>query len=540
MESYTRHLVRSVLSTNAINPLPPMHSIPGRDEAFETRERKINDLTRKMNTVAPFTVRRGMMDLERELDKIRGDVLRDSVWAGVKKRAEEIKDFELRGPPQRRRFLSGEGTGFGIFSRLGNAMNRPIDSGNAGQGLDVRQTVSANGNHEHQQAGGGTGLLIFAGVGLGAILVFRRSAQADAPEEWTPLIPIVEPPKPEHEGFVASSVAEPKYSPLEFLRQYFLEPFLTFVRFLHLAILFGPVILTSPMLMVGSQARRQPGNPVAEPGENWGAVWWYGFLVKSMERAGPSFIKLAQWAASRTDLFPTSLCRMMSELHSNNKPHHFWFTKRVIEKSFGHKFEDIFEEFDETPIGCGAIAQVYRARLRPEILVGSEAEVKRLTDELKNPVDGDQRIVTSVAVKVLHPRVDKLVRRDITIMSIFANIINAFPGMEWISLPEEVLVFGDMMSQQLDLRVEAANLDRFEANFRNRGKIISFPKAIRVNGHTAATRQVLIEEFEDALPLKHFLRNGGGPYDEQIANFGLDAFLEMLLLDNWTHGDLHP
>jgi hypothetical protein len=30
----------------------------------------------------------------------------------------------------------------------------------------------------------------------------------------------------------------------------------------------------------------------------------------------------------------------------------------VIEKVFGRKFEDIFDSFEEQPIGCGAIAQV--------------------------------------------------------------------------------------------------------------------------------------------------------------------------------------
>jgi len=42
------------------------------------------------------------------------------------------------------------------------------------------------------------------------------------------------------------------------------------------------------------------------------------------------------------------------------------------------------------------------------------------------------------------------------------------------------------------------------------------------------------------LPLETFLRNGGGPYDEQVATVGLDAFLNMLLLDNFVHSDLHP
>jgi aarF domain-containing kinase len=553
LESYTRHLVRAVLSTNAIDSLPQSHLIPDHDEAWEARERKfheenikeINNLTRKMNTIAPSAVRRGIITLDNELKKIRGDTLRQNVWEGVQKRVQDIKDLELRGPPQQRNsFISGgsfQGNGGGFLGSLERMLSRSAESGNPeGHKLVTSEGMTSDG--ARHQAGGGAGLLVFVGLGVGALVIYRRPVLADAPESWTPLIPLVDPPQPEpeHESFVASSVAEPKYSVLEFLNHYLLEPFLTFVRFIHLALLFGPVILTSPMLIVGSQPRRRPGKAVSEPEENWGAVWWYGFLVKQMERAGPSFIKLAQWAASRADLFPTKLCEMMSKLHSNNDPHPFWYTKQVIEKSFEHSFDEIFEFFDETPIGCGAIAQVYKARLRPEILVNTVAEAERLTSELRNPVDGDRRIVTNVAVKVLHPRADKLVRRDIAIMSIFANIINAFPGMEWISLPEEVQVFGDMMAQQLDLRVEAANLDRFEYNFRNRGKVITFPKAIRVNGHAAATRRVLIEEFEDALPLKYFLRNGGGPYDEQIANFGLDAFLEMLLLDNWTHGDLHP
>jgi aarF domain-containing kinase len=99
--------------------------------------------------------------------------------------------------------------------------------------------------------------------------------------------------------------------------------------------------------------------------------------------------------------------------------------------------------------------------------------------------------------------------------------------MEWLSLPEEVDVFGGMMNMQLDLRVEADNLERFIKNFAKRGPGISFPRPIRTKGeHTGiAARKVLVEEYEDALPLKYFLTNGGGQYDDQIANAGLNAFL---------------
>jgi aarF domain-containing kinase len=59
LTTYTTHLVRTIISTNTLNPLPPAHSIPDRDEAWEARElkfheeniRQINDLTRRMTLV---------------------------------------------------------------------------------------------------------------------------------------------------------------------------------------------------------------------------------------------------------------------------------------------------------------------------------------------------------------------------------------------------------------------------------------------------------------------------------------------------------
>lgn len=56
----------------------------------------------------------------------------------------------------------------------------------------------------------------------------------------------------------------------------------------------------------------------------------------------------------------------MSTLHSNAPAHSLRHSKRTIEEAFeGTAFEDIFEEFDETPLGVGAIAQVYKAKLKP-------------------------------------------------------------------------------------------------------------------------------------------------------------------------------
>lgn len=110
---------------------------------------------------------------------------------------------------------------------------------------------------------------------------------------------------------------------LDVLRDRIWEPLCTGARFLHLFVLFAPVILTSPMLFVG-----QPHN---KRGDRWGALWWYKFLVAQMQRAGPTFIKVGvcyttmRWRAS------SSIDRILVDLsHSlhNGRDHGKTFSLR--------------------------------------------------------------------------------------------------------------------------------------------------------------------------------------------------------------------
>ncbi|KAM0265675.1 hypothetical protein ACHAQJ_000109 [Trichoderma viride] len=321
---------------------------------------------------------------------------------------------------------------------------------------------------------------------------------------------------------------------------YVWEPICTGTRFLHLMVIFVPVILSVPVIWFG---RRHPD----KDGERSGTIWWYGFLVRSMELAGPAFIKLGQWAASRTDIFPTTMCDTMSKLHSNAPAHSMRVTRKTVEAAFnGRNFEDIFDEFYETPLGVGAIAQVYKAKLKPDLaapqdLEADSTEPRLLSQNVKHHVrtvlksSPKQVPSTYVAVKVLHPKVERIVRRDLKIMSFFATILNVIPSIEWLSLPDEVDQFGQMMKLQLDLRIEAANLETFRKNFKDR-TTASFPFSYS----EFTTRNVLIEEFAQGIPLADFMESGGGVFQNDIANEGLDAFLRMLLLDNFVHADLHP
>lgn len=96
------------------------------------------------------------------------------------------------------------------------------------------------------------------------------------------------PPEP-----TISSPAEPNRSFISqiacFLRDNIWEPVLTARRLVHLLILFVPVLLTSPMLLVGKSEKELRG-------DRWGAVWWYEFLTAQMQRAGPTFVKVRIYA----------------------------------------------------------------------------------------------------------------------------------------------------------------------------------------------------------------------------------------------------
>ncbi len=73
---------------------------------------------------------------------------------------------------------------------------------------------------------------------------------------------------------------------IAFIRERILEPIFTAQRFVYLFCVFVPVLLATPMLLVG-----QPEERLA--GDKWGAVWWYDFLTSQMQLAGPTFIKVS-------------------------------------------------------------------------------------------------------------------------------------------------------------------------------------------------------------------------------------------------------
>lgn len=272
-----------------------------------------------------------------------------------------------------------------------------------------------------------------------------------------------------------------------------MEGLILLLRALYLAILFTPSIVMAPLAdSCGPQFRKT----------------WLQVVLRTLEKAGPAFIKWGQWAATRPDLFPRDLCTKLSELHTKAPEHSFAYTRRTIERAFGRKLSEIFENFEETPVASGSIAQVHRASLR-----------------FRYP--GQQVKPMVVAVKVRHPGVGESIRRDFVIINMVAKVSNFIPTLKWLRLDESVQQFAVFMMSQVDLAREAAHLSRFIYNFR-RWKDVSFPKPVYPLVHPA----VLVETYEQGESVSHYVNEleGHARIKSALAHIGTHALLKMLLV----------
>ena len=196
------------------------------------------------------------------------------------------------------------------------------------------------------------------------------------------------------------------------------------VRLFYLAILFSPVLLCHVI-------------EILLPLRFISSLKW-SLLLFSIERAGPAFIKLGQWASTRPDIFSESTCMFLSQLQRDCTPHSWEATKQTLEDSFGSQWENMFSSYDDTPIGSGCIAQVYKWDLRTDSMQCNDATV----NATKGPIP--------VAVKVVHPGVVGSVLRDVYLMETVAWFVDrVYPSVYWISLRECVDEFGIVMKKQV-------------------------------------------------------------------------------------------
>ncbi len=231
---------------------------------------------------------------------------------------------------------------------------------------------------------------------------------------------------------------------------------------------------------------------------------------RAIEALGPTFIKLGQILASRSDLLTPEWTDELGRLHSQVSPVAWDKIRPQLEEDLGGPPDAIFGEFEQNPIASASIAQVYKARLK----TGEE-----------------------VVVKVLRPGLRKIIEADLRLMSNGARIVEReWPEIARYKPQEQMRHLAAGINGELDLINEARNCEMLAAIFADRDDIV-FP---RIHWeHT--TERVLVQEFLHGIPLTDHARLDAGHYDKPLlAQKGTDAFLQMALIEGVFHADPHP
>lgn len=279
---------------------------------------------------------------------------------------------------------------------------------------------------------------------------------------------------------------------------------------------------------------------------------WWALALRFVESAGPTFIKLCQWAATRNDLFPAAMTKRFAKLHDSVAPHGIEHTKQTLEDAFGEDWSTKLHISSSGVLGSGCIAQVYKGTAT---------------------IQGQQR---DVAVKVVHPRVRDLVEIDMLLLRSFGSFLETMvPSLKYLGVQQAIHNFEFLMERQLDLRHEARNLQRLAFLFRN-DPTVFIPKPVNLDVQqrrddsdedpivvvpeerqkrgalvrrtlrdksdddpTGSTRDVLVEEYVEGQPIAEFVGKEND-VTSLLAHRGATALLRMVLQYNFVHGDLHP
>lgn len=270
------------------------------------------------------------------------------------------------------------------------------------------------------------------------------------------------------------------------------------IRGSQISFYFSPVAILLPMEFIAAHV----GHILSLSGGDDSYRYTWSYIRWSITQLGPAFCKLAQWMATRRDLFPRRMADELSILQDRGLPHARRHTIEACEKEFGSAIWNDLQLSDEM-IGCGSAAQVYKGNYKG----------------------------TNVAVKVLHPDLYTRMEADLLLAQAFANIVHHVAPM--LNLPKSVANFGTILLSQADLSAEASHLRTFHENF---GKVsfVTVPQPI-VYGET-----VLVEELvEDATGMTTYMTQASESLRKELAGPLLRAFLKMIFLDNFVHCDLH-
>ncbi len=229
-----------------------------------------------------------------------------------------------------------------------------------------------------------------------------------------------------------------------------------------------------------------------------------------LEELGPIYIKLGQILSTRRDLMPEDIANEFAKLQDSVTPFSGKVARQIIEKAYERDLDEVFLEFDETPLATASVAQVHSAKLK----------------------DGREFII-----KVIRPDIEKIIRRDLALLHLLAEKAEKYyPKGRALRFTGVVAEFEKTLWNELDLQREAANASQLRRNFTGEEQYY----VPEVNWELTK-RNVLAIERISGIPVRQTetLREAGVDL-KWLAEYGVEVFFTQVFRDNFFHADMHP
>lgn len=230
-------------------------------------------------------------------------------------------------------------------------------------------------------------------------------------------------------------------------------------------------------------------------------------LVRAFTELGPTFVKLGQILSTRSDLLPQSILDELVTLQDQVGVVPWPEVDALLVHNLGPQYRQRFASLDETPLASASIAQVHCAVLR----------------------DG-----SPVVLKVQRPGVKPKIESDLGILQVAARWLeDAIEEAQTMDLQGIIQGFTKSISQELDFRIEARNLERFRQLHRDNDQVV-FPRVHR----ELSTTEVLCMEYLEGSKFDAMIERGEDV--RPLVDVYFNASYKMLFIDGFFHGDLHP
>ena len=239
-------------------------------------------------------------------------------------------------------------------------------------------------------------------------------------------------------------------------------------------------------------------------------------LRLALQELGPVFIKFGQALSTRPDILPPDVASELAQLQDKVEPFSGREARELVERSLGKPIDELFLDFDETPLAAASVAQVHTARLKPQ-------------DE------GDPGF--EVVLKVLRPGVHARVEKDVALLRALAEFAERWHPLGKRLRPREVVAeYERVIFDELDLMREGANCSLLRRNWLG-SELIYHP--IVFWDYTRA--DVLVMERIHGVSLRELdkLREMGVNF-QVLAERGVEIFFKQVFRDNFFHADMHP